>query len=124
MVHELSICQALLSQVAEIARNRGALAVERITIELGPLCGVEPDLLQNAFAVMRLGGVARDAALVFEPVAVCVSCIECGAKTQTRANRLTCAACGGFRTRLVSGNELRLRQVEMRVPENLLASTA
>jgi hydrogenase nickel incorporation protein HypA/HybF len=122
-VHELSICQALLSQVAEIARNRGALAVERITIELGPLCGVDSALLQNAFAVMRLRGVAKDAALVLEPVAVCISCIACGARTKTRANRLTCGVCGGFRTRVVSGDELRLRQVEMRLPESLLAST-
>jgi hydrogenase nickel incorporation protein HypA/HybF len=123
-VHELSVCQALLTQVAEIARKRGADAVERITIELGPLCGVEPTLLVDAFAIMRLRGIASAAELRIEPIAVAVSCLACGARTETRANRLVCAACGGFRTRVVAGDELRLLRVEMRVPEPLLADTA
>lgn len=123
-MHELSVCQALLSQVAEIARERGADSVERITIELGPLCGVDPGLLLSAFAVMRLRGIAANAQLVIEPMGVTICCVECGAQTETGTNRLVCAACGGFRTRVVSGDELRLRQVKMRLPEPFLTSMA
>ena len=42
MMHELSICQALLIRVAEIAAVNGAAAVERVTIEIGALAGVDP----------------------------------------------------------------------------------
>lgn len=116
-VHELSVCQALLIQVAEHACKQGAAAVVRITIECGPLSGVEPTLLKDAFAIMRLGGIAAAAELCVVPTVVRIECIECGGRTETRPNRLVCAACGGFRTRVIAGGELRLRSMEMRTLE-------
>jgi hydrogenase nickel incorporation protein HypA/HybF len=117
-VHELSVCQALLTQVAEIAAGRGASVVERITIEVGPLSGVEPALLASAFAIVRAGGCAAEAALLIESTTVTIGCMACGAQSQTEPNRLICAVCGGFRTRVVAGDELRLRRVELRMPES------
>jgi hypothetical protein len=32
-------------------------------------------------------------------------------------NRLICRSCGDFRTRVVAGDELRLRRIELRMPE-------
>ncbi len=116
-MHELSICQSLLSQVTDIASDRGADAVERIVIEVGPLSGIEPELLAQAFAVVRAGSCAAGAALSIETTRVTVSCITCGAQSQTAPNRLVCGVCGGYRTRIVAGDELRLRRVELRVPE-------
>jgi hydrogenase nickel incorporation protein HypA/HybF len=117
-VHELSVCQALLTQVAEIAAGRGASVVERITIEVGPLCGVEPALLASAFAIVRAGGCAAEAELMIESTTVTIGCMACGVQSQTEPNRLICAVCGGFRTRVVAGDELRLRRVELRMPES------
>ena len=118
-MHELSVCQALLRQVAEIAAGRGASVVESITIEVGPLSGVEPALLSNAFEVVRAGGCAARAALVIESAPVTISCLSCGAQSQPKPNRLVCAVCGGFRTRIVAGDELRLRRVELQIPESV-----
>ena len=115
-MHELSVCQALLRQVAEIAEAQGASVVERITIEMGPLCGVEPVLLADAFAVVRAGGCAAGAELEIESTALLIRCLSCGARSEATPNRLTCAACGGFRTQILAGDELRLRRVELRVP--------
>lgn len=113
-MHEFSICQALLIQVEEIARAKGAETVDRITIECGLLAGVEPGLLLNAFTVMRRGGIAARAELSVKRIGVRIECRNCGALTDTRANRLVCGECGGFRTRVIRGDELRLRHVEMR----------
>ncbi len=121
-VHELSICQSLLSQVTEIAGDRGADEVVSIVIEVGPLSGVEPMLLAQAFAIARGGSCAAHAALSIESAAVAVACEQCGARSQVAANRLVCATCGGYRTRIVAGDELRLRRVELRVPEPRTAS--
>jgi hydrogenase nickel incorporation protein HypA/HybF len=123
-VHELSVCQALLTQVAEIAAGRGASHVARITIEVGPLSGVEPALLASAFAIVRAGSCAADAALSIESTAVTISCVICGAQSQTGPNHLVCAICGGFRTRIVTGDELRLRRIELRMPEGHRESVA
>jgi hydrogenase nickel incorporation protein HypA/HybF len=116
-VHELSVCQALLGQVAEIAKGRGASAVDRITIEVGPLSGIEPELLASAFAVLRAGSCAAQALLSIESTMVSISCVGCGAQCPAEPNRLVCAVCGGFRTRIIAGDELRLRRLELRVPQ-------
>jgi hydrogenase nickel incorporation protein HypA/HybF len=110
----MSVCQALLLQVAEIARQRGAATVDSITVEIGPLSGVEPEQLRRAFAVMRTGSGSASAELVIETAAVEVRCLSCGADSETLVNRLVCRACGGFRTRLIAGDELRLRRIELR----------
>ena len=108
-MHELSVCQALLTQVIEIAAERGADAVERIVIE--------PALLARAFDVVRTGSCAAQAVLSIESPGVTICCVTCGAQSQTAPNRLVCTACGGYRTRIVAGDELRLRRVELRVPQ-------
>ena len=106
-MHELSVCQALLAQVVEIAANRGADAVERIVIDVGPLSGVEPALLARAFTALCAGSCAAHAVLSIESPEVVISCMACGVQSQTAPNR----------TRIVTGDELRLRRVELRVPQ-------
>jgi hydrogenase nickel incorporation protein HypA/HybF len=124
MVHELSVCQALLAQVAQIAANHGARSVVRITIEVGPLCGVEPTLLGNAFTVARARSCAADAVLSIEASSVIICCLACGTQSQVGPNRLLCASCGGYRTRVVGGDELRLRRVELRLPDGAALQSA
>jgi hydrogenase nickel incorporation protein HypA/HybF len=115
-VHELSICQALLTQVAALAAARSGAVVARITIEVGPLAGIEPAQLATAFATLRLGSCAAQAELLIETTAVRIRCTACGAQSQTRPNRLVCGACGGFRIRILAGEELRLRRIELQEP--------
>ncbi len=116
-MHELSICQALLNQVTCISDTAGAGRVDRIVIEIGPLAGVEPGLLASAFLVMRTGGCAAEAALIIESAAIQVACDTCGSVSAALANRLVCAVCGGYRTRVISGEELRLLRVEIRAAD-------
>ena len=115
-MHELSVCQALLRQVTDIAVDCGGGVIEGIAIEVGPLSGIEPALLATAFEALRLGSCAAQAVLSIETPPVTIRCMSCSAESNTEPNRLVCAACGGFRTRVVAGNELRLRRVQVRMP--------
>ncbi len=112
-MHELSICQALLTQVAAIAATRVNAVVARVVIEVGPLAGIEPSQLSSAFSVLRLGGCAAQAELLIETTNVLIRCTRCGAQSQTQPNRLVCGACGEFRVCILGGEELRLRRVEL-----------
>ena len=112
-MHELSVCQALLTQVKEIARTHGASSVKQIIVAVGPLSGIEPALLARAFQLARVSTCAAQAELRFEPAPVRVRCTECDAESPCAANRLLCAACGGYRTRVISGDELFLLRVEL-----------
>jgi hydrogenase nickel incorporation protein HypA/HybF len=112
-MHELSVCQGLLDQVSGIARQHQAIGVKRIRLRIGPLSGVEPQLLAQAFPLASAGSIAEHAELEIETLAVRVRCATCGAETDAAANRLVCGACGDWHTQLISGDELLLVSVEL-----------
>lgn len=116
-MHELSVCQALLRQVEDLARTRHALAVTRIVVHIGPLAGVEPGLLEQAYPIARAGTCAEAAELIVERSAVRVRCQCCGAESAVPANRLICPSCGDWRTQLIGGDELLLASVELVMDE-------
>jgi hydrogenase nickel incorporation protein HypA/HybF len=111
-MHELAICQQLVARVADIAREKDAV-VTRVRVGIGPLSGVEPQLLARAYPLACAGTAAEDSVLVLETMPVEVLCRECTARTRASANRLLCGACGSWRTDLASGGELLLLKVEM-----------
>jgi hydrogenase nickel incorporation protein HypA/HybF len=112
-MHELAICQALMEQVVAIAVRKHATAVTDIHVGLGPLSGVEPGLMQNAFPIAAAGTLAGAATLHLRETSIRVKCAACGAESTASANRLVCAECQDWRTMLVSGDELLLERVEL-----------
>jgi hydrogenase nickel incorporation protein HypA/HybF len=112
-MHELSVCLSLLEQVGSIAAQKESTRVTRIELRVGPLSGVEADLLRNAWPLASAGTIAVDAELIIEEADVVVRCSVCGAETMARPNRLVCGDCGDFRTNLVSGDEMILQRVEL-----------
>ena len=112
-MHEFSICQSLMSQVETIALERNARCVLSIVVAVGPLSGVEAQLLINAFPVASAGSVAEQAKLLVETLPVRVKCSQCGKQSDTLPNKLLCANCGDWRTTLISGDELMLMSVEL-----------
>ncbi len=117
-MHELSVCQALISQVEDIARQYRATAVHSINVRIGPLSGVEPDLLMQAFPLASAGTVAQDSRLEIERLPIRVRCESCSAETAAEPNRLVCGACGDWHTKLLSGDEMLLASVELAKAEN------
>lgn len=112
-MHELAICQSLINQIENIASERNAQSVRLIVIGMGPLSGVEAQLLKNAYPIASAGTVAANAELVIEYLPVKVKCNECGCESDVAVNKLTCKHCGNWRTSLVSGDELLLMSVEL-----------
>ncbi len=113
VMHELAVCQSLLDQVQMVAAENEGLRVSRITLMIGPLSGVVPDLLERAFTVACAGGIAAEAELVIHPVPVRVRCRSCGTEGEASPTRLVCRWCGDFHTDLLSGDELILQRVEL-----------
>jgi hydrogenase nickel incorporation protein HypA/HybF len=111
-MHELSICQSMLQQLETIAQQENARRVTSITLQIGPLSGVEPELLQQAFPLAAAGTLAEQAELKIENQAVRVHCPKCNGENEVPSNRLVCPECGETHTRLVSGDELLLARLE------------
>ncbi|MBA2659372.1 MAG: hydrogenase maturation nickel metallochaperone HypA [Nitrosospira sp.] len=112
-MHELSVCEALIAQVEQIAISHGAQSVESVRLRIGPLAGIEPLLLQHAYPFASAGTVVAGSMLVIERVPLKVSCETCGAETEAEPNWLICGVCGDYHTKLVSGDEMTLMSVEL-----------
>jgi hydrogenase nickel incorporation protein HypA/HybF len=115
-MHELSICQALVSQVNAIAGERNA-RVSQVHVGIGPLCGVEPQLLQSAYPLACAGTRAAGSHLALQQADIRVRCRSCGAESSATPNHLLCGACGDWHTDLLSGDELILLRVELETTE-------
>ena len=112
-MHELAVCQALVQQLEGVSAANGGGRVELVRLRIGPLSGVEAELLRHAFPVASAGTVAEGAELVIEAAPVTVRCSDCGASSEAAPNRMLCGACNGYRVRLASGDEMLLESVEL-----------
>jgi len=118
-MHELSICQGLMTKVEQVALENGATSVETIFLSVGPLSGVEPPLLKRAFEIARLGTIAESAELEIQTGPIIVECRECGASSEVRLYHLVCGSCGNWRVRVTQGEELLLLSLELSgIPDN------
>ena len=115
-MHELAVCRALIAQVEQQAAAHRAIRVRRVFVQIGPLSGVDPDLLQNAYPIACEGTTAQDSRLEIERMALRVHCPSCGEETQATVNRLACGACGHWKTQVVGGDEMLLSSVELEKP--------
>ena len=114
-MHELAVCESLLAQVRQIAAQRGAGSVGCITLRIGPLSGVEPDLLRHAFEIARAGAYTPESWLEIERVEVELRCRDCGAESGAAPNRMLCSDCGSWQVDLIRGDEMLLASVELRM---------
>jgi hydrogenase nickel incorporation protein HypA/HybF len=113
-MHEYSLMAALMERVEAEAAAHRALAVHRVRVRIGELSGVEPDLLESAFAIVRSGTICEGAALDIERVAARWACSGCR-RPLPAGERLRCPACGEPAV-LEAGDEIFLGQIELEVP--------
>lgn len=116
-MHELSICKNLMSQVEDIARMHNSDHVSSIVVAIGPLSGIDAQLLKNAYPIVSTGTVAEEAELIVEKFPVRVKCTQCGNESDVLPNNLICKKCGNCQTRLINGDELMLISVELEKPD-------
>ncbi len=113
-MHEYSLMTALMDRVEEEAAAHRALAVHRVRVRIGELSGVEPELLESAFEIVRAGTVCASAVLEVERIPARWECSACR-RPLGAGERLHCAACGAPAA-LAAGDEILLGQVELEVP--------
>jgi hydrogenase nickel incorporation protein HypA/HybF len=114
-VHEYSLVEALMRRVEAEARKRGAVAVHELSVRVGELSGVDPELFQTAYETFRAGTICEKAPLALTRVAASWSCPSCK-EPIAKGAILRCAACGEPARLDDGGDALFLDRIEMEVP--------
>lgn len=111
-MHETAIVMHLLRKVEQIAQDAHAARVTAVRLRVGELSGVEPSLLESAFAQLAPGTCAGGARLEQEVIPLEALCEPCAYRFRVQQFHFPCPLCGG-RTRAVSGEELVLESVSI-----------
>jgi hydrogenase nickel incorporation protein HypA/HybF len=114
-MHEYSLIQALVSRVEEEARARQALKVHSLTLRIGELSGVDPELLTSAYELFREGTICAGAPLSVKRVAAVWSCPRCKVPLAPGAV-LRCPGCKVPAELCEGADALSLDSIEMEVP--------
>lgn len=138
-MHEASLVESLLDQIAAHVREWGENAggaqvlpgprvspsptepsvsvasVTRVVLEIGPLSGVEPELVRLAFERLApIRGLAR-AELAIEWVPLTTRCETCGAIQDREQAVFRCSGCGGHRVGIERGDAVILKSFELEI---------
>ena len=108
----MSLCYSLLDTIAVYQRANMDKCVGLVHVKIGPLSGVEPDLLHQAFLTCRTHSIGDQAALQIHTSAIKVRCTLCGKPSRAVVNRIICASCGSWQTELIQGDEFVLQRIE------------
>mgnify|MGYP003382517998 CR=1 FL=1 len=117
-MHEESLIRSLFRQVEELSQQHHATAVEEIEVEVGPLSGVEPLLLQDAFERLKDEFKWPKAELSVLQVELDVLCRNCQGESQLQEFRFVCNQCGSTSLQILRGDALRLLNVRMQIDDS------
>ena len=112
-MHELGIVYHIIRDVENVARANGVRRVSSVTLLLGEVSGVVPDLLLDAWRwAADKKPITQGAELIVEPVDAVTHCEACGRDYGTVEHGKTCPHCGSGETYLLQGQEVMIKQIE------------
>ncbi|MCC6136809.1 MAG: hydrogenase maturation nickel metallochaperone HypA [Candidatus Contendobacter sp.] len=112
-MHEFSLCEGIIDTVTTQARQQGFSRVRRVWLEIGELANVELEALRFAFEIVRQDTTAADAELDIISLPGRAHCLDCAQPVAVQQHFDPCPLCGGYQWRLVSGTELRIKELEV-----------
>lgn len=114
-MHEYSLVEALVRRVEQEARRRGALRIHRLTVSVGELSGVDPELFRTAYETFRAGSLCAETPLTLTRLEARWSCPTCRAPI-ARGAILRCHACDVPAALDAGSDALTLDSIDMEVP--------
>ncbi|NEW89788.1 hydrogenase maturation nickel metallochaperone HypA [Rhodopseudomonas sp. WA056] len=112
-MHEMALCESLIEIIEREARAQDFSRVRTVWVEIGALSHVEPEAMRFCFSAVADAGIAAGARFEIVTVPGEAWCMDC-AKTVPLAQRAEpCPDCGGYRLQVTSGDELRIKELEV-----------
>lgn len=116
-MHEFALTKSLIDQVEAIADEHHATKIRSIQIRCGSLSGVEPELLREAFMILRSQSSRIhncELNLVVEPVQA--KCLSCDKPFMPANFVFTCPTCSSTDTVTLCGEDVMIDQIELDTP--------
>ena len=112
-MHEISICEGIRGAIETAIAGENVHAIKTVRLEIGQFAGIEKPALEFAFGVVMRGTLAEGARLDIVDVPGKAMCYDCGAPKELSHRLAPCPDCGGGRLMPVSGDELKIKDLEV-----------
>ncbi len=114
-MHEISLVQGLMKQLADLAKQNNMTKVLTVTMKIGPLAGVVEDSFRFGYEILSAeDNLVKGAELIIETTPVTYRCVECNNTEQSTSTKPDCCPkCGELFLISEGGDELVLQTVEM-----------
>jgi hydrogenase nickel incorporation protein HypA/HybF len=109
-MHEMALTQGII-EICE--HSAGGRPVTLVVVEIGELAGVVPEAVAFCFEACGAGTLVAGARLQIQSVAGRGRCVECRSEQPLQRLFDPCSCCGSFRIEVLSGQELRVREIEV-----------
>lgn len=115
-MHELGIVFHIIKEVDDIAEQNKVNDVKLVTLEIGEVSGVIPKYVEDCWkwAVINKSKYMKDCALNIITLKATSYCEDCRDMYPTVPDGKICPKCKGKRTYLVSGNEIEIRDIQVK----------
>jgi hydrogenase nickel incorporation protein HypA/HybF len=110
-MHELSIAENILEIIREhVADER---RVKSVSVRVGAMSGVVPDSLEFSFTAITHDTPLASVRLDIEFIPYVLFCRTCRTEVRPEPGLAICPLCGGNDTRIISGTELQVAEIEV-----------
>ena len=112
-MHEMSICESIISVIEQQAVAQSFEKVNMVRLEVGAMAGVELEALRFSFDVVTRGSIADGAKLDVIELPVTGWCMPCAKEISVRERYDACPDCGSYQIQITGGEELRIKEMEV-----------
>ncbi len=111
-MHEGAIAAAIIQGALEVLEKEKIAAARTVTVLIGRMHHVVPDVLQNHYRFLKKEYPALSRSkLVIEIAPVRITCRACGQETLIEQPLFACAACGSTDIEITGGREMHLKEI-------------
>jgi hydrogenase nickel incorporation protein HypA/HybF len=116
-MHELSVAQNIVEIIQQHVPESEWARVEKIRLKIGASAGIVPESLKFSFQAITADTALRHARLNIESLPFRIHCQSCDTTAENDAGLALCLHCGSADTKILSGSELDITEIEVTEPE-------
>ncbi|MGD0036435.1 MAG: hydrogenase maturation nickel metallochaperone HypA [Bacteroidota bacterium] len=116
-MHELSVAQSIVEIIRQHVPEPDWDRVIVVRLKIGAVAGIVPESLEFSFQAITAESLLSHARLEIEFVPFRIHCNTCDTKTENEDGFALCGKCGSTDTKMLSGSELNISEIEIAEPE-------
>jgi hydrogenase nickel incorporation protein HypA/HybF len=113
-MHELGIVMNVIKQVEEVAEQNQVEQVKELTMEVGEVSAIVPELFTDCFEwAKKKTKYMQDCVLDLVVLEAISYCQDCKKNFKTTQYAKQCPHCGSVNTYLITGNEINIHDIKV-----------